>query len=87
MIDDVEAITRRLRWGSCLKAVFVKDREIHMLGFHTAQRREWERKSDWSLAGVFRFNADIEDVLDAVEFVRQEQRDLRRAMRNFDVRA
>lgn len=84
---EADVISRRVRHGLSNKALFVRGDDIFIARAQSDLSRRWEMKSDWSLVGVFRHNVDIESVVEALHFVRTEQRALRRVMRNFDVRA
>lgn len=85
--DEIDFVRRRLRHGDGKKMVFVRDRELLVLGAHTMIARRTAARTDWSLAGVYWPHADPLAVIEDVNVTRAEQRDLRRAIRNFDVRA
>lgn len=87
MLSDAESLERRLRYGRGDKAVFVRGREIEVVGARTASAERLERSVLWSLAGIYHRYADPQAVLDDVRAARDEQRELARAIRNYDVRA
>lgn len=85
--SDAISLRKRLQHGSQLKAVFVRDNEIEIFRADTARAQAWMNRHDWSLAGVYQPAVDVDQVLEDINVTRREQRELRRAMRNFDVRA
>lgn len=84
--DEIDFVRRRLRHGDGKKMVFVRDRELQVIGAHTMHARRMDARSDWSLAGVYWPDADALEVIEDVNVTREEQRELRRASRNYDVR-
>lgn len=83
-----DVIIRGLRWGEYLKAVFVRDAYVRVVRADSDVSRRLEAgASGWSLVGVFTRDADIDVIEENIQTERREQRDLARAMRNYDVRA
>lgn len=72
--DEYELVLRRLRRGTRSKWVFVKGPQLFIVREGTDLVQVWMMKTSWSLAGVFRSTANVQDVLEAIECTRAEQR-------------
>ncbi len=84
---EAEFVRQRLRHGNRMKLVFVRMGEIKVFSDGTDVACRFLELPDWSLAGRYHASADEYAVLEDIRVARDEQRQLRRVMRNFDVRA
>lgn len=84
--EEFELVRRRLRRGPRPKYVFVKHSQLCIIREGADLVEIWLHKSNWSLAGVFRPGANVQDVMEAIACTRLEQRQNRSAGHRPDAR-
>lgn len=72
--EEMDLVQRRLRRGPRDKYVFVRGDQLCIIRAGTDLVQVWLQKSTWSLAGVWRCTANVQDVMEAIAATREEQR-------------